>query len=209
MKLTSESLQPNQRIPEEFAFGIPDAEEHMAFGGNRNPHLAWVGAPKETRSFAVICVDKDVPSVADDVNQEGKTLDKDMRRVDFFHWVMVDLPAGRSEIEAAACSDGVVQGGKRQPPGPEGSRQGLNDYTQFLAGSELEGQYFGYDGPCPPWNDQRLHHYHFRVYALDLERLDLPERFDGREVMAAMAGHILDSGELVGTYTLNPDLIEG
>ncbi|GIS40711.1 MAG: hypothetical protein Ct9H90mP13_05570 [Pseudomonadota bacterium] len=35
---------------------------------------------------------------------------------------------------------------------PSGSRQGINDYTKFMAGDpEMQGNYFGYEGPCPPW----------------------------------------------------------
>ena len=60
------------------------------------------------------------------------------------------------------------------------------------------------NGRCPPWNDERLHHYHFRVYALDVDSLAVSGDFDGRAVEAAMAGHILDWAELTGTYTLNP-----
>jgi phosphatidylethanolamine-binding protein (PEBP) family uncharacterized protein len=44
------------------------------------------------------------------------------------------------------------------------------------------GDYYGYDGPCPPWNDLRLHHYIFRLYALDVPRLDLQGRFGAAEV---------------------------
>ena len=208
MKLTSKSLSDGSRIGESFAFGVPDAKSHMALGANRNPHLAWSGLPRNTRSLAVICVDKDVPSVADDVNQEGRTISADLPRVDFFHWVMIDVPPDTDHVEEADCSDGVIEGGKRKPPGPKGSRQGLNDYSQFLAGSDLEGDYHGYDGPCPPWNDERLHHYHFRVYALDVAQLPVGETFDGRDVMAAIAGHVVDSGEIVGTYTLNPALMD-
>ena len=83
-------------------------------------------------------------------------------------------------------------------------RQGLNDYMAFMAGSKMAGDYFGYDGPCPPWNDERLHHYWFTVYAVDIESLDLPDRFDGRDVMAALDGHVLAEASLTGTYSLHP-----
>ena len=33
----------------------------------------------------------------------------------------------------------------------------------------MSGDYFGYDGPCPPWNDSIVHHYVFTVYALDVD----------------------------------------
>ena len=70
----------------------------------------------------------------------------------------------------------------------------------------MAGDYAGYDGPCPPWNDSIIHHYHFSVFALDVERLDLEGSFGGAQVREAMRGHVLASGSVVGTYTLNPRL---
>ena len=207
MQLDSRDITDRQPIPPRFAFARPDPKNHMALSENLSPHLAWAGAPAAAKSFAVICVDPDVPSQADDVNTEGKTLPVDMARVDFFHWVMVDVPADLKVLESGECSDGVTPGGKQNPPGPSGVRQGLNNYTQFLGGDEdLEGRYFGYDGPCPPRNDERLHRYHFTVYALDVEKLDLPPEFDGPTALKAMKGHILDEATITGTYTLNPEV---
>jgi phosphatidylethanolamine-binding protein (PEBP) family uncharacterized protein len=68
----------------------------------------------------------------------------------------------------------------------------------------MRGQYGGYDGPCPPWNDEIIHHYHFAVFALDIPSLGLSGTFGGPEVLAAMKGHVLAEGEWIGTYTLNP-----
>ncbi|MEA3502325.1 MAG: phospholipid-binding protein, partial [Actinomycetota bacterium] len=68
------------------------------------------------------------------------------------------------------------------------------------------GDYYGYDGPCPPWNDSLVHHYVFTVSALDTKSLDLPERFGGLDARAAMESHVLASAEITGTYTLNPRL---
>lgn len=205
MKLESSDLSNHTPINPRFAFGKHDAEAHMALSDNLSPHLKWTGAPEGTRSFVLLCMDPDVPSEADDVNQEGKSLPSDMPRVDFCHWAMVDIPPSVTELETGQCSDGITPKGKQDPPGPEGARQGLNDYTQFMAGDpDLGGKYFGYDGPCPPWNDERLHHYVFTVYALDTDRLDLPEEFTGHDVVEAIEGHVLDKAELTGTYTLNP-----
>jgi len=207
MQLDSRDIADRQPISPRFAFGRSDPDDHMALSDNLSPHLAWDGVPQGTRSFALLCVDPDVPSKVDDVNTEGRTLPADMPRVDFFHWVMVDVPVDVQVLERGECSDGVTPGGKQHPPGPSGARQGLNNYTQFLAGAgDLEGRYFGYDGPCPPWNDERLHHYHFTVYALDVEKLDLPDEFDGPNALEAIRGHVLDQATITGTYTLNPEL---
>ena len=92
MKLTSTSFADGQAIPGDFAFCIPDSAHHVGLGRNLNPQLAWSDVPAGTRSFAVICHDPDVPSKGDDVNQEGRTVPASLPRVDFFHWVLIDLP---------------------------------------------------------------------------------------------------------------------
>ncbi|MEM1080493.1 MAG: YbhB/YbcL family Raf kinase inhibitor-like protein [Pseudomonadota bacterium] len=203
MQIHSRDLEDGQPIRPRFAFGRLDDDAPMAFSDNVSPHLKWDDVPKGTRSFALLCMDPDVPSVADDVNQAGKTLPVDLPRVDFYHWVMIDVPPHVTELTQGGCGSGVIAGGKSKPPGPMGSRQGLNNYTQFMAGSEMAGEYYGYDGPCPPWNDERLHHYYFTVYALDVDSLALEDGFDGPQVKAAMAGHVLAEASVMGTYTLN------
>ncbi|TBR07856.1 MAG: YbhB/YbcL family Raf kinase inhibitor-like protein, partial [Lysobacter sp.] len=125
-------------------------------------------------------------------------------RCDFVHWVMVDIPAGVREIAAGACSEGVVPHGKPDPAGPARSRQGLNDYTGWFAGDPaMAGDWRGYDGPFPPPNDLRLHRYFFRVFALDVERLDVPGRFTAADVFRAMHGHVLAEAASHATYSLN------
>ena len=151
--------------------------------------------------------DPDVPSVADDVNQEGRTVPHDLPRVDFYHWVLVDIPADMDELPEGIDSDGVTQGGKA--PGATGHGvRGVNNYTDWFAGDEqMGGDYAGYDGPCPPWNDERLHHYRFTLYALDVPTLGLSGSFGGPEALAAMEGHVLAESSWTGTYTLNPSLL--
>ncbi|MEM7247415.1 MAG: YbhB/YbcL family Raf kinase inhibitor-like protein [Acidobacteriota bacterium] len=206
MKLSSQTFDDGARIPTENAFGKPADEGHVALSDNRNPQLAWDDVPDGTRSFAVVCHDPDVPSVGDDVNQEGKTVPADLPRVDFFHWVLVDLPADLRSIEAGAHSEGVTARGKAPGPAPAGV-QGINDYTGWFAGdADMAGDYGGYDGPCPPWNDSIVHHYHFTVFALDCESLGLSGSFTGAQAREAMDGHVLGQAAIVGTYSLNPDV---
>ncbi len=71
----------------------------------------------------------------------------------------------------------------------------------------MEGDYVGYDGPCPPWNDSLIHHYEFTLFALDIDTLDVPERFTGSHARAAIAGHVLETASFTGTYTLNRRLL--
>ena len=205
MNLTSSNFDDGQAIPGHYALCVPHPQDHATFGSNRNPALAWSGVPSGARSLAVICVDPDAPSRPDDVNQEGRTVPADLPRGDFFHWVLVDLAPDVGSIAAGEHSDGVIPRGKPGPEGPNGTRHGRNDYTGWFAGdADLEGEYFGYDGPCPPWNDEIAHRYVFTVYALDVERCGVEGKFGGGDVLAAIEGHILDEASITGTYSLNP-----
>ena len=207
MQLTSDSFSHEAPIPDEFALGRPHPTDHFTLSSNRNPHLAWSGVPGGTRSFALICVDTEAPTVADDVNQEGRSVSADLSRADFHHWTMVDIPATVSSIEAGECSAGVTAGGTQDPPGPTGCRQGINDYTGWFAGdADMAGTYRGYDGPGPPWNDERLHRYEFHLYALDVDQAPVEGDFGAADVQSAIDGHVLAEATLTGTYTLNPDL---
>ncbi|MGH8178517.1 MAG: YbhB/YbcL family Raf kinase inhibitor-like protein [Steroidobacter sp.] len=205
MKLTSASFLPDQPIPEEFAFGAPDSVLHVRLAANHNPQLKWTGAPAETRSFALICVDLDAPTKPDDVNQEGRVVPATLPRADFYHWTMVDIPAATTEITAGECSDGIVAGGKKHLTGPKGSRQGVNDYTSWFANdADMAGTYRGYDGPCPPWNDMRVHRYQFTVYALSRERAPVDDDFTGSQALQAIRPVVLAEARITGTYTINP-----
>jgi Raf kinase inhibitor-like YbhB/YbcL family protein len=208
MDLTSTAFADGERIPEPYAFGAPDADNHFRLSQNRNPQLAWSGAPEGTRSFALICVDPDVPSKPDDVNQEDREVPEDLPRVDFYHWAMVDIPAHLTRIEEGECSAEVTAGGKMQPPGPDVARQGLNTFTDWFAEDpDMGGKYFGYDGPAPPWNDSLMHHYHFKLFALDIDRVNVSGEFDGPAVLEAIKGHVLAEASIVGTYTMNQRLL--
>lgn len=207
MKLWSDSFTDGGRIPGECAFAVIDPAQHVKLSSNRNPHLAWSGAPAGTRSYALICHDYDVPSRPDDVNQEGREIHASLPRVDFFHWTLVDIPAATGRIEAGSYSQAVTPRGKPGPAAVQGTRQGINDYTAWFSGDrDMEGDYFGYDGPCPPWNDSIVHHYVFTVYALDVAQLPLAGKFGGAEARKAIEGHVLASAAITGTYTLNPRL---
>lgn len=207
MKLFSESFEDGKPIPAEFAFCRIEPKSHVTLSSNRNPHLAWSDAPVGTRSFAIICHDPDVPGSPEDVNQEGREIPSTLKRIEFFHWILVDLPASVDAIAAAEFSDNVTPKGKMGPAARHGARQGINDYTAWFANDhDMEGDYYGYDGPCPPWNDSIVHRYVFTVYALDVERLPLMGRFTGADARKVIAHHRLGEASITGTYTLNPRL---
>ncbi len=210
MQLWSDSFKNGDPIPVEFAFGAMDPKAHVSLSGNRNPPLAWADVPAGTQSFALICHDPDVPSQGDDVNREGREVPADLPRVDFFHWVMVDLPASTQSITAGEYSDGVTARGKTGPEiADKAARHGLNDYTVwFASNADMGGDYFGYDGPCPPWNDALRHRYVFTLYALDIPKVEVDGKFTGQQVRDAIRGHVLAEASIMGTYTLNPRLVK-
>ncbi len=93
------------------------------------------------------------------------------------HWVIYGLPAKTAELpEGVAKADSV-----------SGAKQGMNDFGKV-----------GYGGPCPP-RGHGVHHYHFRLYALDVE-LSLAPRVKRQQLESAMKGHVLAQTELIGTY---------
>lgn len=206
LNVSIEGIAQGQRIAEEFAFGIRTDTEPFTFGANISPAISWSGAPEGTKSYAIIMHDRSVPTIFDDANQEGKTIPADLARMDFMHWVLVDVPATTTGLSKGAESDAVVPKGKPTGASANGVR-GANDFGMFMAANpDMAGDYGGYDGPAPPWNDELMHEYVFTVYALDVESLGLEGVFSGADSLAAMDGHILASGQVVGEYTLNPSL---
>ncbi len=208
MKIKIPSFENGSRVSYKHAFCVPTAEGTVTFGSNINPEISWTDAPSNTRSFALICVDPDSPSVGDDVNVAGKFVPHNLPRADFYHWVLADIPANVHKIDSGADSTGITEKGKPSGKTSYGGVRGINDYTEWFANDvNMQGLYGGYDGPCPPWNDERIHHYRFIVFALDVESLGLEANFDGRALMNAIQGHVLAQAEWVGVFTLNKNLI--
>ncbi|WP_106182864.1 YbhB/YbcL family Raf kinase inhibitor-like protein [Candidatus Pandoraea novymonadis] len=210
MKLWSNSFVDNGVISTEFAFFKLDIDGHVVLSSNKNPHLAWEDAPSGTQSFVIICRDVDAPTHGDDMNREGCEIPLDLPRVTFLHWVLVDVPLTVSEIAAASHSQGVTPRGKFGPEALDGLRHGTNDFTnwfRFSGDQSMQGSYYGYDGPCPPWNDARIHHYVFTLYALNIPKVLLSGSFDGHQVYSSIKSHVLAEASITGTYTLNPRLV--
>lgn len=204
MRLTSPNFNDGDPLPAPYAFAVPDPDTHIDHSDNRNPALEWADVPEDTLSFALLCIDLDAPSAPDDVNQEGKTVPADLPRVEFSHWVLVDIPADtRSIAEGAYADGGVVPKGK--PGLTDGPREGINDYTSWFQGDpDMEGVYKGYDGPCPPWNDSIPHRYDITVHALDIGSVPVRGDFTADDVRTAIEGHVLDQASIRFTYSLNP-----
>jgi Raf kinase inhibitor-like YbhB/YbcL family protein len=205
LKVTVDSFQNGKMIPEKYAFCAPAAQGHTTAGANISPRISWSKGPAGTKSYVIVLYDTDAPAEQrEKMNKEGETLTADVRRKDFFHWILVDIPPKVTSLPEGAESDARVLHGK--PATTKLGLRGLNDYTKVtVANDAMKGQYFGYDGPCPPWNDENVHHYYFTVYALSVRKLALGRDFDGPAVMEAIKGKVLAQGEELGLYTQNPE----
>lgn len=90
----------------------------------------------------------------------------------FRHWGVYDIPSGTRSIPAGQ---------------PSGS-QATNDMGNS-----------GYGGPCPP-KGHGPHHYHFKLFALDIDKLGVEASPKVAEVEKAARNHTIAQGELIGTY---------
>ena len=159
-KLTSSDIKPNGPIAEEQVFN-----GFGCTGKNVSPGLSWSGAPKGTKSFALLVHDPDAPTGG----------------AGWWHWLVINIPASTTELKKDA---GKADGSSL----PAGAEQVTTDF-----GSP------GWGGPCPPAGD-KPHRYHFTLYALKVEKLELP-----KGATAALAGFMvgansLGKATLTGTY---------
>jgi Raf kinase inhibitor-like YbhB/YbcL family protein len=103
--------------------------------------------------------------------------DPDAPRGTWVHWVLFNLPADQRALEEAVPAQGELA---------NGAKQGKNDFRKL-----------GYGGPAPP--PGKPHRYFFKLYALDTV-LDLAPGAAKNQLAAAMKGHILAEGQLMGQY---------
>ena len=142
-------------------------------------------------------IDPDVPTDRNARDANGE-IPADQPRRDFVHWLVWDIAPTVTGVQKGEASVGDEKSGKRfaKPIGVEA----INDY------SSADEVHRGYDGPCPPGFDARLHGYEFRVYALDVESLNLPDTTRWAEVSVKMAPHVIGMASIQGIYSLNPRL---
>jgi len=98
----------------------------------------------------------------------------------FVHWVVYKIPPATRALPEGVANESTL----RDPPG---AMQGVNDFKKT-----------GYGGPMPP-KGHGVHHYHFKLYALD-EALNVQPGLDKQALLSAMKERIIAEGELVGTY---------
>jgi len=185
------------------AFCEPDDAKIVRSGGNVSPHVDWKSAPVGTKSFALVASDPDSPASGELVNKKDTAIPWAAPRAPFYHWVVADIPATLSEIEEGASARGVTAGGKK-PKAHKWGTEGVNGFGPWFATDpKMKGDYYGWDGPCPPWNDDRVHRYVFSLHALDVETLGLTGAFTGPEMLAKAKGHILATASFTGVYSIN------
>ena len=142
-------------------------------GENISPPLEWTDVPEGTASLALI-------------------IDSEEAAGPWTHWVVWNIPADSTGLTEGAASDGEL---------PDGSRQGANSAGDI-----------GYLGPCPPpfaiidasaggdvvrSKTGSVQKYYFKLYALD-SVLDLAPGATKEDLLGAMEGHVLATGELAG-----------
>jgi Raf kinase inhibitor-like YbhB/YbcL family protein len=140
-----------------FSDGAPIPRKYTADGEQLSPELAWDGAPRETKSYALVMHDPDAPSG------------------DFTHWLLWDIPASDTSLA-----------------------EGTGSTSAGAKGNNSRGD-VGYLGPSPP-PGSKPHRYHFELYALDTDRLELDRGADRSQVEAAVKKHVLAGARLTGTY---------
>ena len=208
LTVSVDSLKNGGVIPNQYRFCVPAEQGHVAPGLDKSPGISWSMGPAGTKSYVITLTDIDnLAEQREKQNQEGMTVAASVARRTMFHWVLVDIPANVTSLPEGAESEGRVPHGKPQTPAKVGVR-GLNAFTDFMAANEqMKGQWFGYDGPCPAWNDELAHRFVFTVYALSVASLNLTGAFNGSAVMAAIKDKVLAQGQVTGLASTNPSVI--
>lgn len=129
-------------------------------GANKSPALHWDGAPKDTKCFVLM---------VEDVDTKGDP---------FLHWMLYDIPAERTGLDAELSRDAEIE---------DGIKQGKNDFGEL-----------GFDGPAPPAG--KKHQYVFRLFALS-RPLGLPPGAVKEEVQGNLQPElILERAEISAFY---------
>ena len=98
----------------------------------------------------------------------------------WWHWIVYNIPAGTTSLPAGA-------GDPKKGLMPAGAVQGRSDYGTV-----------GYGGPCPP--PGKPHHYNFKLYALKVPKLEVPEGASAALVGFNVRAQSLGEAQLTGMY---------
>ena len=143
--------------------GQPLKDDQVAAKGNTSPQLTWSVAPEGTKSFTVTCFDPDAPTPSG-----------------FWHWVLVDLPADVTSLDAGAGAEGADLPGRA-----------------FMVRND--GGQHGFMGAAPPEGDQ-VHRYFFVVHAVTEESLGVDENASPAVVSFNLAFKTAGRAIVTGTY---------
>jgi Raf kinase inhibitor-like YbhB/YbcL family protein len=143
--------------------GAPLKDDQVAAAGNTSPQLSWSGFPEGTKSFTVTCFDPDAPTPSG-----------------FWHWVLVDLPADVTSLDAGAGAEGASLPG-----------------SAFMCRND--GGAKAFMGAAPPPNDQ-VHRYFFVVHAVGEESLGVDSDASPAVVSFNLAFKTLGRAIIHGTY---------
>jgi Raf kinase inhibitor-like YbhB/YbcL family protein len=158
--LRSPDIKPGATIASEQVF-----DSFGCTGQNVSPALEWSGAPKDTKSFAVLMHDPDAPTGG----------------AGWWHWVVYNLPAGTTQLpKGAGKADGSAL--------PANAASNVTDYGNP-----------GYGGPCPPAGD-KPHRYILTVYALKVDKLDVPKGATASLVGFMVNANAIGKASLTGMY---------
>ncbi|HLS45760.1 MAG TPA: YbhB/YbcL family Raf kinase inhibitor-like protein [Ornithinicoccus sp.] len=141
--------------------GQPLKPDQVAAEGDTSPQLSWSGAPEGTKSFVVTCFDPDAPTPCG-----------------YWHWVLVDLPADVTSLEAGAAA---------------GDLPGKAFHVR------TDGGVIGFEGAAPPDGDHP-HRYYFVVHAVGEESLGVDADASPAVVSFKLAFKTLGRAIIHGTH---------
>ena len=148
---------------EDLSHGEPLKDDHVAAAGDSSPQLSWSDVPEGTKSFTVTCFDPDAPTPSG-----------------FWHWVLVDLPADVTSLDAGAGAEGA------KLPG-----------NAFMCRNDAGTKAF--TGAAPPEGDQ-VHRYYFVVHAVTEDTLGVDSDASPAVVSFNLAFKTAGRAIITGTY---------
>jgi len=214
-----ENVEHGSAIPAQQALCIATANgKSEKIGKTIRPAIRWSGAPKDTKSFAVFIMATDAPANFDDADKDGKTIPANARRQTLFHYGLVEIPATVSMLSGGDADESVPGTALDNDIGMSSFETQMGLYSLRPRERHLPSL-SAYVGPCPPWNDERVHRYHYIVMALDgAAPISVPNAVSSARPgdhsnnanrtynRLINSSHVLATGAVIGTYTLNPNL---
>lgn len=144
--------------------GKPLKSDQVAAEGNSSPQLSWSGAPEGTKSYVITCFDPDAPTPSG-----------------FWHWVLVDVPAEVTSLDAGIGAAGA------DLPG-----------SSFMV--KNDGGSADFMGAAPPEGDVFPHRYYFAVHAVGEESLGIDADTSPAVCSFNLAFKAIGRGFVHGTY---------